>query len=187
MANNYRSFSEQIENLTDEEIDWLERQTDTVRFKWVAGPDPKRRAIEIAPTEVDETQLEEGVRFLVEAGSDKEQASLMDDFNSMECPDFGLELNRGGRTLWLYAEESGDIGHVAILVQQFLRKFRPHGCFSLTAADYCSKPRLGEFGGVAVFVTATEIRLMSTWEWVAEQRNVFVKAEENPSADSGAN
>ncbi|MCG8583114.1 MAG: hypothetical protein MI757_00180 [Pirellulales bacterium] len=187
MANNYRSFSEQIENLTDEEIDWLERQTDTVRFRSVAGPDPEQEVLEIALTEDDENYEEEGMRFLVEAVGDAEQARLVDDFGMIKFTEFGYELDKQGRTLWLFAEENGDVGQVAILVQQFLRTFRPHESFSLTAADYCSKPRLGEFGGAAAFITATEILLMSTGDWVAEQRIAFDKAAKSKSADQNAN
>ena len=62
-----------------------------------------------------------------------------------------------GRHLWVYAEESGNPDNVAWLVQKFLKKFRPDQCWSLTYATTCSKPRAGEFGGGAVFVTADAI------------------------------
>ena len=61
-----------------------------------------------------------------------------------------------GRHLWFYAEESGSPDNVAWLVQKFLKRFRPDQCWSLTYAATCSKPRVGEFGGGAVFVTADD-------------------------------
>lgn len=69
-----------------------------------------------------------------------------------------LSSAASGRYLWLYAEESGNPQHVAILVQKFLQAFRPRECWSLTYACWCDKPRIGEFGGGAVFVTAEEIQ-----------------------------
>lgn len=75
----------------------------------------------------------------------------------------------GKRTLLLFAEESGDPHAVARFVQAFLRRFRPNGSFSLTYAAYCEKPRLGEFGGGAIYVTAESIESFDTHEWVAER------------------
>ena len=67
-----------------------------------------------------------------------------------------------GRHLWVYAEESGSPDNVAWLVQKFLKKFRPDQCWSLTYSTTCSKPRVGEFGGGAVFVTADDDPLART-------------------------
>ena len=53
------------------------------------------------------------------------------------------------------------------------RSSRPDQCWSLTYATTCSKPRLGEFGGGAVFVTADNIRWNNSYDFVAEQRNAF--------------
>ena len=62
------------------------------------------------------------------------------------------------RHLWIYAEDTGTLEHVAHLVQKFLKRFHPDQCWSLSYATTCSKPRVGQFGGGAVFVTADEIR-----------------------------
>ena len=75
----------------------------------------------------------------------------------------------GKRALWLFAEESGDPHAVGRFVQAFLQRFRPNGSFSLTYAAYCEKPRLGEFGGGAIFVTATSTESFDSHEWVAER------------------
>jgi hypothetical protein len=78
-----------------------------------------------------------------------------------------------GRHLWLYTEEGGEPDHVAWLVQEFLKRFHPQECWSLTYATTCSKPRVGEFGGGAVFVTAEEIRWQNAYEFVEQQRAAF--------------
>ena len=64
---------------------------------------------------------------------------------------------------------------MAHLVQKFLKKFRPDQCWSLTYATTCSKPRLGEFGGGAVFVTADSICWNSSYDFVEEQRMAFAR------------
>jgi hypothetical protein len=58
-------------------------------------------------------------------------------------------------------------------VQKFLKKFRPDQCWSLTYATTCSKPRAGEFGGGAVFVTADEIKWQNAYDFIEDQRAAF--------------
>ena len=67
----------------------------------------------------------------------------------------------------------GNADNVAWLVQKFLKKFRPDQCWSLTYATTCSKPRVGEFGGGAVFVTADEIKWQNAYDFIEEQRTAF--------------
>jgi hypothetical protein len=177
MANNYLEFSEQIVNLTDEEIAWLEQQLDTVYFKRVPGPNPEQEVLEIAPNADEDTYEQEGVRFLVEAAQTPEQFQAICDLDEVESTGFCFALNKSERTLWLYAEEHGHLGHVAVLVQQFLKKFRRNESFSVTAADWCSKPRLGQFGGAALFITAEEVRSIHTWMWLEDQQKAFDDAK----------
>jgi hypothetical protein len=59
------------------------------------------------------------------------------------------------------------------LVQKFLRHCRHDQCWSLTYATTCSKLRLGEFGGGAVFITADDIRWNNSYDFVEEQRKAF--------------
>ena len=58
--------------------------------------------------------------------------------------------------VWFHSEESGSVEHVASFVQEFLKKWRPNGCWVLTWANTCSKPRLEGFAGGGVFVTANK-------------------------------
>jgi hypothetical protein len=78
-----------------------------------------------------------------------------------------------GRHLWIYAEEGGDVERVAHLVQKFLKKFRPEECWSLSYATTCSKPRVGEFGGGAVFVTAADIKWQSAYIFLCGEKKAF--------------
>ena len=146
--NNYLQFSEGLESLTSEEADWLKHQLEEVP----AGKGKVDRP-----------------RFLMDFAGCEET----DDY------DYGFEWRfstpdaTNGLRLWLYAEDNGDPDRVACLVQKFLKKFRPDECWSLTYAATCSKPRVGEFGGGAVFVTADAIRWQNAYEFVEQQRVAF--------------
>jgi hypothetical protein len=89
-----------------------------------------------------------------------------------------FEGPRKHRSLWLSAEERGDVGRVAHLVRKFLKQFRPSQCWSLTYATTCSKLRLGEFGGGAVFVTAQDIRWNNAYDYIEEQRKLFDRRQQ---------
>ena len=72
--------------------------------------------------------------------------------------------------MWLYAEEWADLERVAHLVQKFLEQFRPEGCWSLSWATTCSKPRVGEFGGGALFVTAEDVTWQNAYDFIEDQK-----------------
>lgn len=70
----------------------------------------------------------------------------------------------------LYSDDYGDVDLTAMLVQAFLRRFDPTKNFILRYAAYCSKTRVGEFGGGALVVTAQRIEPVTGWvagEYVA--------------------
>ena len=75
--------------------------------------------------------------------------------------------------MWLYAEESGNPDNVAWLVQKFLKQFRRDQCWALTYAATCSKPRVGEFGGGAIFVMANKITWQNAYDFIEKQRTAF--------------
>ena len=79
--------------------------------------------------------------------------------------------------LWISAEERGDVERVAHLVQKFLRRFRPDQCWSLTYAATCSKLRVGEFGGGAVFVTADTILWQNSHDFIEQEQVRFEAAK----------
>jgi hypothetical protein len=105
--------------------------------------------------------------------------AFLQDYEDREPGDtdcgFQCELvdEADNRHLWLYADEAGDVGRVAHLVQAFLKRFRPDQCWSLSYAATCSKLRVGEFGGGAVFVTADEIHWQSSDGFIEQERTRF--------------
>jgi hypothetical protein len=84
-------------------------------------------------------------------------------------------LDGWGRHLWLHTEESGCPERAAQLVQKFLKEFRPRECWSLTYATTCSKPRVGEFAGGAVFVTADEIKWQDASDSTEQEHKAFLE------------
>ena len=161
MANNFLEFSEVLEHLTPDEEKWL-----TAQFQLVAVS--QGREIEIDDVNEAEDAEWVGPRFLRD--------------NEDYDPDFGCDFQYAfsdesshdwGRYLWLYAEESGSPEQVAWLVRKFLKQFRPDQSWSLTWACWCSKPRVGEFDGGAVFVTADDIVWQSTHEFIRDEKTAF--------------
>jgi len=147
MADNYLQFSQIIPNLTGPEEAWLEEQLQTVR---VYGD--KAYAEDAVPAEQAGNEPDwSGPRFLND----------QDDFDP-DWDTLGFEYafhtdtdeNGWGRHMWIYADYWGNPENVAHLVRKFLKTFRPDQCWSLTYAATCSKPRVGEFDGGAVFDTA---------------------------------
>jgi len=159
MADNCLQFSETLGNLTAKQVAWLQRQIEPIVV--VNG---KERPGNEEPG-CDEPDYR-GLRFL------RDYEDLDDDADE---PRFAVEFQGAGKTreAWLYAEDSGDPGRVAYLVQKFLKKFRPDECWSLTYATTCSQLRANAFGGGAVFVTANEIKWQSADDYVEQQWAAF--------------
>ena len=95
----------------------------------------------------------------------------------MDGPGFEYDFADGddrpdswGRHLWIHGGGNGYVDGAACLVRKFLKRFRPDQCWSLTYATTCSKPRVGEFGGGAVFVTAEEIHWQNAYGFVEQHR-----------------
>ena len=166
MADNYLQFSEVVANLTEPEEAWLEEQLQPIR---VFGD--KEYLEDAVPAELADTEADwSGVRFLRDnPDHDPDWDVLGFAYHFHDDNDPG----GWGRHLWLYAEDSGNADNAAWLVQQFLKKFRPDQCWSLTYSATCSKPRVGEFGGGALFVTADEIKWQNAYSFIEEQRAAF--------------
>jgi hypothetical protein len=166
VADNYLQFSAVLSKLTKKEEAWLKEQLQPI---CVFGN--KEYPEDAVPAELAGREAEwTGLRFLRDNG----------DYDP-DCDCLGFEwslsvdADRGGwgRHLWVYAEESGNPDNVAWLVQKFLKKFRPQECWSLSYAATCSKPRVNEFGGGAVFVTAAEIKWQNAYGFIEDQRAAF--------------
>ena len=170
MADNYLQFSEVIANLSEPEEAWLKDQLQPIRvFGDKEHPEDAVPA-ELADTDADWT----GARYLRDkTDHDPDWDALGFEYSFHDDHD----TEGWGRHLWVYAEESGCPDNIAWLAQKFLRKFRPDQCWSLTYATTCSKPRAGEFGGGAVFVTADTIRWENAYDFIENQRATFRRKE----------
>ena len=101
-------------------------------------------------------------------------------------PEFDFSFEPEG--IWIYSEESSNLDHVAAFVRGFLLKFDPTRCFQLQWANICSKPRVGEFGGGAMLITATDTIRMTTGEILEsllEDQFTGMKSNNNPEAEQG--
>jgi hypothetical protein len=177
MADHYLEFSEVLANLSPEEATWLRDQ-----LKVVHVFDGKEYAEEEIPDRFRGTDAEwSGCRVFRD----------MKDYD----PDFGDgpgfehrfrddDHDGGwGTHLWLFAIDSADLERVAHLVQRFLKRFRPGDCWFLTYATACSKPRVGEFGGGAVFVTASEIKWDNAHDFVDRSKRQFLSNSRSEPCD----
>lgn len=159
MAESYIQFSEVLAPLTEAEANWLRQQLEPV---YIFGD----RAFA-------ESELPED---LSADDADRVCARAFRDFDTDEELGFEYEFRSDpelGQHLWLCADEWGSPFVVAHLVQMFLRQFRPHASWSLTYSSSCSKPRIGEFGGGAIFVTAETSECFEVGDFLQQQRAAF--------------
>jgi hypothetical protein len=179
MAENYLQFSEILPDLTADEEAWLRTRLELIAVRGEA---------EVPIDHLDGRAVNGadwyGPRFLRDHGDvDFESDTLGFEVRFRQHD----EPHGRGRHLWVYADEHGDPDHVAWLIQKFLRRFRPDQFWSLTYATICSKPRAGEFGGGAVFVTADEICGENAYDFVEQRAEEFQKRlEANSSCDREA-
>lgn len=160
MANNYLQFSEAISQLTEEERTWCEARL--------------RHLEEVLPAFDNDGQNENSAPCAPE-----DEPYLGRCYLGFQ---WSIDKERDGYCLWMYAEESGDVEQVTLFAQEFLAKFRPYDYFTLTWAETCSKPRIGEFSGGAVFVTAKEMAWNGASSWIGERTAEFNQRKEKPKA-----
>ena len=168
MADNYLQFSETLDDLTTEQSAWLEEQLQpVVAFGDQEFSEDDPAIAKLPPSDPDYT----GPRFLRDNPDfDSSWDVLGFEFNFINDHGNGKSATRD---LWLFADTYGDPAHVAWLIQKFLKQFRPGQCWSLTYANTCSKPRVGEFSGGAVFVTANEIKQQAASDFIEQERAEF--------------
>ncbi|MGE0885431.1 MAG: hypothetical protein AB7P14_17935 [Blastocatellales bacterium] len=156
MANNYTLFSEAISQLNEGERAWCERRL---------------QHLEQALPTIDENGL----------GENGERCAPEDEPYLNGAAGLGfqwkLDAEPDGNELWMYAEESGNLEHVALFVQEFLAQFRPNEYFTLSWAETCSKPRISEFSGGAIFITAKDIEWHGATAWIGRKIAEFSPRE----------
>ncbi|MGO9115646.1 MAG: hypothetical protein ACLP9L_41090 [Thermoguttaceae bacterium] len=172
MADHFQQFSEMLPNLTAEEAAWLEEQLQPILVfgdREFCEDDPAIATLPVSDPDFT------GPRFLRDDPDFDCRYDVRDfEFDFIDDQDNGTPPTR---ELWLYADTHGNPEHVAWLIQKFLKRFRPDQCWSLTYANTCSKPRVGEFSGGAVFVTANEIKQQTADDFVQQQRAASEKPD----------
>lgn len=145
MSDSYQQFSEQISDLTEEEVAWWESIPAGIDFAdsldyggddWIK---PCRLAFAACDIDVSE---------VINEGS-------LNTFPSFE---YDIDQTRKDHlAVWLYGECDFDLVHVATVVQAFIKKFRPDFVFGMTWAGTCSRLVIGAFGGGWCCVSKDEI------------------------------
>jgi hypothetical protein len=177
LADYFLEFSQVIAQLSEEEFDWIGRQLEVV---YLFGDE--EFPADNVPAERDMDHADwSGYRFFQDYAqevADRHDAGFC--FQRLDGDGSAL-----GRHVWVYANEQGELGPLAHLVQKFLRCFRPNESWSVTYASTCSKPRVDSFGGGAVFVTAEEIKFDSAWDFIDREAAAFANcAAKIPSGQS---
>jgi hypothetical protein len=163
MANHYTQFSQSLEIKSPAEEQWLREQLALVYIT----ENKKLFAVETTQLKESGETYEEMPRFQAEARQRVvTQCSL--DFVGFS---WDIQKDGGGTSLWIYAQESGDVEQVAYFVQLFLKQFAPKGWWTLTWANTCSRMQVGQFSGGAVLVTARETYFNDSLLWL-EARQV---------------
>lgn len=151
MADNYLEFSEEIGDITEEEKKWIEGIPDRGEYE------------DNDKYEDDEAWQKAYAKVLAEHGIDSQE--IIDEGNLDMFPNFNWLIDAGGNW-WISTTdyEWGYPHHVALVVQSFIKKFRPDFVFKLTWCEYCDKPRLGEFGGGWLVADKDGIQYGNAWQ-----------------------
>ena len=70
--------------------------------------------------------------------------------------------------LWSHSTYGG-VDAACAFIQHLLQKFDPQAHVTFEWSHDCSKPRVDAYGGGAAFITAQEIKTMSTADWLSKQ------------------
>ena len=118
-------------------------------------------SVKYFPPQYEKRNLQEDVVF---------KGILNFKLEELEKGDFytpGYRIEKDG--VWIYAEESEDIEAAIKLVQILQNYFNDDSPFILTWADWCSKPRLDEFGGGGAVITKNNYKFMCAHEWCSKE------------------
>lgn len=133
MANNYTEFSEAL--VLGDSGD----PTITAKRDWIS--------LFLSPVEEEDFESEDKLNEWLR----DHQVDEVDDWFG-----FGWEFEseQEKEIVWIHSGDGGNLNSVSTFVQSYLKKFDPDGAWVLQWADICSKPRVGEFGGGTILVTA---------------------------------
>lgn len=106
--------------------------------------------------EVTKLTKEEREFFLNERRRDDSDDEDPFQFHGVE-----IDVEADNAAAYLFSMDYGNPDYAADVLQRFFAKYRPTESIVFSVAYHCSKPRPGEFGGVAFFVNATTIEFLN--------------------------
>ena len=157
MANNYTQFSAELQLDNEDQCEW---------FHYLLNLNDHIDDY-VVENEVEYDDEEDAKNDFIDQVNSTYGIKLCAEDIDDAYPNFQYKLQKD--SLWVYAEEDGNINMIGKMVQAFFNTFRPDGIFYLTYADTCSKMRIDEFGGGAMVVTAKKIDYFSTNDFVNEK------------------
>jgi len=155
MADNYIQFSEQINDLTPEIAEWV------------------KEVLLFDMTDCNVQDYDDARKAL----ADKLSCSL-DEVSGIEYwPHFDWELEGADKnSLWLTDNGEGfDLENLMLFVKYLINKWMPDYIFSVTWAETCSKPRVGEFGGGWAVMTKDDCLMGNAHQAVKETVSHILK------------
>ena len=90
-----------------------------------------------------------------------------------------------GWGLWLHSN-CGGIDAACAFIQHLLQRFDPDAHVQIEWSNDCTKPLTDAYGGGAALITSTEIRMITTREWL-EQEVATLTETNRAGATAGAN
>ena len=121
------------------------------------------------PTEEAQKYALEMALMVNDAKHENEPPVNLPEIIKQEIEDWQFETEAehesGGWGIWLHSADGG-IDAACVFIQHLLQKYNPQGRVEFEWSNDCSKPRLDAFGGGAAIVTASEIKSISTSEWL---------------------
>jgi hypothetical protein len=113
--------------------------------------------------------------FQVKCPSEETANRLEDSLaKAMNLDDERLNLEHAeaeGDAVWIAEEEGTDLEFLADVLQDYLRHNDPEGSIGFTWAETCSKLRVDEFGGGAVFITHDDQVWLNSYHWLQLQKS----------------
>lgn len=97
---------------------------------------------------------------------------IFEDYEDYGCLGFDccIECGPDGGEAWVHDDAGeGNVDFVVQFLQAYMLKFKITKPIAFEFAFTCSKPRVGEFGGGAVVVTATGSDWLNTAQWIQKK------------------
>ena len=137
------------------------------------GAEAIKYAINLATIAADLRWEAEEDRQTQEKQFPKELELFLDEW------DFEVAEEKSG--IWIHSNDGGTDA-ACQFVQHLLDRFSIIEPVSFEWANTCNKPRLDAYGGGAAVITATDIKSISTCQWVFKRLERIRKTQERKSA-----